>query len=283
MSTPPPLPISSIEAIEALPKRAADRRLAYGNDPHQFGDLWLPAVSGAPAAVAVFLHGGCWLAKRTLDYAASFCGALADHGFAVWCPEYRRIGNPGGGFPGTFEDAGAAVDFVARIAAEFPIDRSRVVLMGHSAGGHLALWAAARHRIDGGSPLAAKAPLAVGGVISLAGITDLEAYIGVGNACSQSVEPLMGGLPDGVPDRYAAGNPLRLLPTGIAVRLIHGDADAIVPLDQPQRYLNAATRAGDDCQLKVFKGDGHFEVVAPGTAAFEAVVGATGELTSAAI
>ena len=161
----------------AGPRTAADERIAYGPDALQFGELWLPRRQGRHPVI-VLIHGGCWRADlpglELMDYMAA---DLRDRGYAVWNLEYRRIGHPGGGYPGTFRDIAAGVDHLRTIAAPHSLDLRRVALAGHSAGGHLALWAAARDRLPAESPLRTARPLPIRGVVSLAGITDLDAYI----------------------------------------------------------------------------------------------------------
>ena len=274
----PPVRLNpTMQDVEALTGRAADALLKYGDGEFQFGALHLPTGDG-PHPVAVLLHGGCWLAKRSLDYILPMAAALADQGYAVWTPEYRRIGNPGGGWPGTFLDAGAAADHVRELANSYPLDLGRVVALGHSAGGHLALWLAGRPFIQESSPLWRAGSLPLAGVISLGGITDLADYHEVGNDCSKSVALLMGGLPVDLPDRYAAGNPAALLPSFTPTRLIHGSLDAIVPMAQPVGYARAACAANDDNRLVVITGGGHFDVVSPEADGFAEVAVALKEL-----
>src|SRR5262245_24908346 len=147
-------------------------RIRYGPAPSQFGDLRLPAGPG-PHPVVVGLHGGWWRAPHGLEPHANLCEALRAEGFATWNVEYRRVGEEGGGWPGTFEDAGSAVDFLAELAPAYGLDLSRAVTLGFSAGGHLALWVAARHRLDPGHPLRPRAPFRLRGAVSLAGAVDL--------------------------------------------------------------------------------------------------------------
>ena len=153
------------QEVQALPRPAADHRIAYGDGEFRFGELRLPIGDG-PFPVVVLIHGGCWLAEFDLDYMASTGAALVDNGVAVWTLEFRRIGNPGGGWPGTFEDVARGFDHLCNLAERFPLNLDRVVLAGHSAGGHLALWLAARHVLPKASPLHAPDPLGVRGVLA---------------------------------------------------------------------------------------------------------------------
>ena len=154
--------------IEALTPPAADvRRIAYGADRWQFGDLRLPAGPG-PHPVVITIHGGFWRARYGLDYLRYVAAALSAAGLATWNIEYRRIGNAGGGWPGTFLDVAAAADHVRALATTYPLELGRVVALGHSAGGHLAYWLAGRHHITPGSPLYANEPLPLAGAVALA-------------------------------------------------------------------------------------------------------------------
>ena len=239
--------------IQALPRDAADHRFAYGDGALQFGELRLPAGSG-PFPVAVFIHGGCWLNAFSLDHVSAVSRALAAEGYAVWTPEYRRVGDRGGGWPGTFEDITSCVGFLRDIATKHSLDLECLVVMGHSAGGHLALW------------LAAQKAISLRGVISLAGISDLMAYERLGNDCAASLPGLLDGTSSEVPERWRKSNPLALLPIDTPVSLIHGDLDTIVPLSQSESFAAASGGA-----LQIVKGGGHFDMVSPRTWAFDVI------------
>lgn len=256
--------------IANLPVPAADHRIPYGAGAFQFGDLRLPKGTG-PHPVAVVIHGGCWLSRIDLEHAGHVSAALTRMGLATWTLEYRRLGNPGGGWPGTFEDAAAGTDVLRVLAARFPLDLSRVILIGHSAGGHLALWLAARRHFPKSHPLFSPDPLPAHGVVSLAGIADLRAYSGGAGNCNASVAPLLGGMPDEVPARYAQASPVELLPFGVPLRLVHGAEDAIVPLAQSSHFAAVARSKGDDAQLLRVDGAGHFDVIAPFAPAWQEV------------
>ncbi|MEO6803484.1 MAG: alpha/beta hydrolase, partial [Granulicella sp.] len=197
----------------------ADQRIPYGKDASQFGDLWIPSPTGSsqPFPVVVFFHGGWWQSEYNLAYAGHLCAALKADGLAVWSVEYRRCGATGGGWPATFQDAAAGFDHVATLAKNYSLDLSRVVAMGHSAGGHLAYWLAGRHHIDPNSPLYEPQPkVAIHGLIALAGAVDLRLTIDLAGYFSfahdrQEVYNLMGGEPQDFEDRYRAGNPGDLL------------------------------------------------------------------------
>jgi acetyl esterase/lipase len=191
-------------------------------------------------------------------------------------PEYRRIGDTGGGWPGTFEDVGAAVDFIGDLSAsESCVDATRVIVSGHSAGGQLALWAASRPRHP--NPWAGRkgvAPLLPIGVVSLAGITDLAAYSGGSGDCNASVARLLGGTPEAQPNRYRAVSPIELLPVGVPLALVHGELDPIVPVSSAIRFGARAESAGDPVVVTTITGAGHFEAIAPQSSAWPTVVAA---------
>lgn len=224
--------------------------------------------------VVVFIHGGCWRAQYGLAHVASAAAALTADGYATWTIEYRRLGDGGGGWPGTFDDVALAVDHVRALAAQFPrLDTTRVVLMGHSAGGQLALWAASRTAADAAGPLhQSGSPLTVAGVVSLAGITDLAQYGATSSGCNGAVTPLMGGDPSTVPDRYRAVSPVARVPLRVPVRLVHGDADPTVPLAQSQDFDARNRAAGGTSETYVVAGAGHFDLVAPHAEAWATVL-----------
>lgn len=247
----------------------AGQRIPYGTDPLQFGELRLPEGSG-PAPVVVLVHGGCWQNAYTLSHLAGAAEALRRAGFAVWAIEYRRLGDPGGGWPGTFQDVARGVDHLRTLAAIVPrLDTARVVLTGHSAGGQLALWAASRRP---GDPLGGASPLRAAGVVSLAGITDLRTYGAAPGGCNSAVHPLLGGTPAEHPDRYAAVSPVERVPLGVPVRIVHGAQDPIVPVAQSRALLDRMRAAGESAELTVVEGAGHFDVVAPQADAWAAVL-----------
>jgi acetyl esterase/lipase len=271
------IPYSELSATTAA---AADQHIAYGSEPLQFGELRLPRGS-VSVPLVVLIHGGCWQAEYDLKHVAAAAAALASGGFAVWTIEYRRVGNPGGGWPGTFDDVGRGVDYVRDLAVQHPrIDLTRVVLVGHSAGGQLALWAASRKQgeMNGLFP-SSMPPLAVAGVVSLAGITDLAAYGAAAGGCNTSVTPLMGGLPSQVPERYRAVSPVERIPIGVPVRLVHGAADPIVPLAQSTAFQMRTKAAHGEADIDVVAGAGHFDLVAPQSEAWAAVLRAVHTLT----
>ncbi len=237
-------------------------RLAYGSEQYQFGDLRLPGNKPGPYPVIIVIHGGFWRSRFGLEFMGHFCQALTDLGFATWNIEYRRIGNEGGGWPGTLLDAGKAADFLNGIAAEYQLDLKNVRAMGHSAGGQLALWLAARPQIADTDQLYNRDPLKLIGAISLAGVSNLRR--GFELMLSDSVvESFLGGSPDQYPERYYGASPYELLPLGIPQVLIHGTEDPDVPYTLSQEYFEKAELLGDPVKLVSLEGVGHFEVIDP--------------------
>lgn len=259
----------TVQDVLAWPAVSADHRIAYGNDdPLQFGELRLPKGPG-PHPVAIVIHGGCWLSRYDLTHIGNLCAALTRAGVATWSLEYRRVGDSGGGWPGTFEDVAHGADHLRALARMHRLDLRRVIAVGHSAGGHLALWLAARHRLPRDSELRTPAPVQLRGVVSLAGVPDLRRFKRPG--CSDAVIQLLGGTPEKVPGRYQQASPIELLPLGVPQRLIHGHRDGIVSLDLARDYEAAAVKNGDDVRLIDLEEAGHFELIAPRSSAWPAV------------
>jgi acetyl esterase/lipase len=250
------------EQISGRAASPADHRIHYREDALTFGDLRLPRGAG-PHPVAVVIHGGCWQSEYDLKYMSHLSAALSQAGIATWTLEYRRIGHDGGGWTGTFEDVARGTDYVRTLAQKFPLDVNRVVVIGHSAGGHLALWLAARRNLPRESPLFISNPLPLRGVVSLAGITDLRKYGAGAGSCNASVTPLLGGKPNDVPSRYAQTNPSELLPLGVPVRLIHGALDPYVPVEQSRDFAALARNKGDNASFLLVPEIAHFDLVAP--------------------
>jgi acetyl esterase/lipase len=214
----------------------------------------------------VLIHGGCFKAAYAkAQYMGAIADALKADGIATWNIEYRRLGEPGGGWPGTYLDVGRAVDHVRVIAGEYHLDLGRVIVVGHSAGGHLAMWAAARHRLPTGSDLYVANPLPLRGVVDLAGPVDMTANIpGYQGLCADSViTSLLGGSPAAVPVRYAQASAIALLPLGIPQVFVSGSREDYVPLPVATAYVKAATQAGDSVRHILIPGIGHFEIASP--------------------
>jgi acetyl esterase/lipase len=259
--------------LRALPSEAPDRRVSYGEDSSQTGELRIPAGAG-PHPVVVLIHGGCFKAAyANARDLAPMADALKADSIATWNIEYRRLGQPGGGWPGTYLDVGRAVDYLRTLARQYPVDLGRVVLVGHSAGGHLGMWAAARARLPRSSPVYMKDPLPVRGVIDLAGPLDMTANIqGYQALCRDTViTSLFGGTPATVPERYRQASPISLLPLSVPQVLVVGTHEDFVPLPLVLAYTAAARRAGDPVRVMVVPGAGHFEIASPRSAVWPRV------------
>jgi len=257
----------------------ADARIRYGDDPLQFGDLRLPAGNG-PHPVIVFIHGGCWLAEYDISHSSKLTAALAREGIATWSLEYRRVGDEGGGWPGTFQDVGRGTDYLRTIATEHQLDLNRVIVMGHSAGGHLALWAVARPGLPAEVPIGSSDPLAVRGVLALAPAADLG-YLHELQICDHVVDNLMGGSPTQVPDRYRWANPIQLAFDRVRQLLILGKFDDDwTPAGL--RYFEVSSARGDDVQMIEATESGHFEMIDPDSSTWPQVLEAARKLLAGA-
>ncbi|MFE7457471.1 alpha/beta hydrolase family protein [Streptomyces sp. NPDC057554] len=263
----------------AHPVVAPDRTAAYGDHPDQVIDFYAPRDGRTAAPLVVLLHGGAWRAPYDRAHVSPLADFLARRGFAVASVEYRRGGEAPGGegsggdpvagrWPDTFDDVAAALDAVPALAArELPeADVRRIVVTGHSAGGHLALWAAARHVLPEGSPWHLPAPPPLRGVVALAPIADFATAVELG-VCGGAVTQLLGGGgesgggPD--PDRTAQADPAALLPTGIATAIVHGEDDIVVPLAVSEAYADAAAKSGEVVGVTLLGDVGHFPLIDP--------------------
>ncbi len=250
------------------PRPAADRRIAYGRDPLQHVDLWLPA-GAAPHPVVLMVHGGCWQTDiadaSIMNYIAD---ALRARGIAVWNIEYRGVDRPGGGYPGTFLDVAAAADALGKSGPALGLKVDRVVAFGHSAGGHLALWLAARPKIAATSPLHVGHPLPIGTAISIGGLPDLEAATTPpGDTCgADAVHKLTGDRPN----RYADTSPVALLPFATPQVLVNATRDPIAPPAFAEAYAAKARAKGLTVRRVTVPDEGHVELIAPGSAAWTA-------------
>jgi acetyl esterase/lipase len=262
----------SHQDIASLPPLPADAAISYGPDSLQFGELRIPNEQG-PHPVAIVIHGGCWLSIANLHIMDHFCDELKKAGFATWNLEFRRIDSPGGGWPNTLNDIGLGVDYLSSISAEYNLDLNRVVIIGHSSGGHLALWAGARHRITEDSPLHRENPLMPLGVISLAGPADLRGMVERSEAVcgSDVISKMLGGTFEEVPDHYRNASPITLLPLGIEQIVIYGSDDPAIPPELGQKYVEAANLAGERIGFIIIPKASHFELIAPWTSAWPIV------------
>lgn len=262
-ASPAPPKTLSLSELSRLPLPPPGKRIAYGSGPLQFGELRLPKGAG-PFPVVVLIHGGCWMAAFDYVYMTRLAAWWADRGVATWTIECRRVGDKGGGWPGTFLDVAQATDSLRKIAQTAPLDTQRVFFAGHSAGGQLALWLASRARIPAESDLFLPDPLPIHGVLGFAAVTDLAQYRnGPPDSCHASVDQLMGGSPEKFSRRYAETSPRQRLPLGIPQIFIQGEADPIVERASVQAYVAAAKVAGDRAALLSLPDAGHFEASVP--------------------
>lgn len=250
----------------------APQRYTYGSDSSQFAELYLPAGQ-AREGVVVIIHGGFWRSRYTLDLGAPLAEDLSSRGFACWNLEYRRVGN-GGGWPQTFEDVAAGIDLLAAAAREHGLNTSTTTALGHSAGGHLAVWAAGRSSLPGDAPGGGVPTVPITGVVSQSGVLNLqrarEEKLGNG-----AVRDFLGE-PDG--DKYRLADPMTALPLKVPVLALHGEEDGTVPLSQSQSYVEAAQAAGARAELEQIPGD-HYAMITPGTDAWLRVTAAVERLT----
>lgn len=239
--------------------RSAATRHRYGDHPRQVADLHRPRGPG-PHPVVVVFHGGYWQPPYTKLIMRPLCGDLARRGFAALNVEYRRLGREGGGWPQTFDDVAAAIDHLADLAMrDADLDLERVTMLGHSAGGQLALWAAGRDELPAGAPGAGPRVVA-DRVLALAAVCDLE-------AAGRPAHVLLGGGPADVPDRWAQADPMRRIPLAVPVGLVHALGDTTVSVARSREYLATARAAGADVTLAEVPG-GHRDPINPATTAW---------------
>ena len=251
------------------PRPAADTRIAYGKAPLQHVDLWLPKGAG-PHPVVLMVHGGCWQTDiAEADIMNYIAADLRRSGIAVWNVEYRGVDRPGGGYPGTFLDVAAAADALRREGPRYKLKTDRIVAFGHSAGGHLALWLAARPQIAKASPLHAANPLRIATAISIGGLPDLEAaQTPPGDTCGvEAVHKLTGA---GRADLYGDTSPAAMLPFPTPQILVNATRDRISPPAFADAYEAKAKARGIDVRRVIVPDEGHVELIAPDTAAWGA-------------
>lgn len=243
------------------------RRYSYGEDPSQFADLYLPGADQRVRGVVVIIHGGYWRSTYGAELGEPLAQDLAARGFACWNLEYRRAGN-GGGWPATFDDVAAGIDRLAVAAKEHGLDLGSTTALGHSAGGHLAVWAAGRAKLPRGAPGAGTPTVPLTAVVSQAGVLNLRVARELGLS-DDAVENLLGAPED--PERYALADPMTAVPLDVPVYAVHGTKDTTVPRSQSESYVKAATAAGATAELVVVPGD-HFAIITPGSKAWAAIV-----------
>lgn len=258
----------------ALSGPAPTARIPYGEAPSQYAELFLPAGKG-PFPVAVLVHGGCWTSKfGGITQLRNMAGALRERGIAVWNVEYRRSDEPGGGYPGTYQDMHAALDLLAAQAKQHPLDLTRMVAVGHSAGGQLVQWMAGRSRIPASSPLYRAKPLPVPAVVSLGGLADLrnEAAL-IKSSCGRDTAELAGTPSPARPDVFVDTNAAELMPNGSRTWLVTGELDTISPPRVAHDYAARARKAGDAATVVILPGASHYDEVAATSPAWPQVLG----------
>ncbi len=253
---------------------ADGERVRYGDDVLQFGELRYPKGAG-PFPLVFVIHGGFWSDAYDLTHIGHLCENLTSHGVVTCSLEYRRVGNTGGGWPGTLLDIANGIEFFRnRLLKDSRVDLSRAAALGHSAGGHLAFWLGGRRNIPEDSTLHTKQKTWLTAVISLAGVVDLRAAWDL-RLGSGAVGRLIGGSPDKFPERYKAASPIELLPMKLKQVLIHGIQDEIVPISQSESFVHEARDANDTPTLVPLDGVGHFELIDPKSRAWDSVLQAT--------
>ncbi|MFB7255970.1 alpha/beta hydrolase [Streptomyces nojiriensis] len=275
MTDPAAVERDAAEAASAFahPAVAPDATAAYGEHPDHVVDFYAPrGDTREPAPLVVLLHGGAWRAPYDRQHVTPFADFLAHRGFAVANVEYRRgsslphqnAGGPvAGRWPETFDDVAAAMDALPGLAADAlpQADVRRTVVTGHSAGGHLALWAAARHVLPAGSPWRLPSAPMLRGVVALAPIADFAVAEELG-VCGGASAQLLGGA-DHWDERLPYADPAALLPTGIATAVVQGRDDIVVPQQVAEAYVAAAAKAGEMVGLTLLDAVGHFPLIDP--------------------
>jgi acetyl esterase/lipase len=246
----------SAEDILSHPQPPPDQRVAYGADPNQFLEVRLPRAKG-PHAVLLNIHGGFWRAKYDLAHTGQLCEGLRAAGVATFNIEYRRVGNAGGGWPGTFEDIRSAYRLVQQEHSRFHLNLSRLVVMGHSAGGQLALCLAAHET-------------SLQRAISLAGVVDLRKAFAL-HLSHDAVAEFLGGKPDAVPDHYQEADPMEFNIRHARQWLVHGSDDDTVPPQFSRNYVMQKKKAGESAELLEIPHAGHFDLIDPTSKAFRLV------------
>lgn len=277
-------PLMTWADLLARPKPSPDKSFRYGADPYQVVDLWKPRGAGVHPVV-LMVHGGCWttsIADRTLmNYLA---GDLRGRGIAVWNVDYRGVDRPGGAPNGIFADVAAAADLLRTHAAAERLDTKRIVAVGHSAGGHLALWLAGRPRVQGLTLPRQVDPLPIHHVVSLGGLPDLDQAAYQEQGCGpEPVLKLAGPRPEPIerqveglrrPDPFADKSIPLLAPLGVPQTLVNGDRDRIIPTHFAADYAARMRAKGDKVTVTIVPNQGHVELITPGTPAWTAALSA---------
>ncbi|MBV2129864.1 alpha/beta hydrolase family protein [Arsukibacterium indicum] len=256
----------SYSSLAALPYNDTSIRLQYGPEPLQYGQLYLPpaATLNKRAPLLVFIHGGCWLNAYDISHSRAFSQAVANAGVAVWSVEYRRTGDEGGGWPGTYTDVLQALQYSQQALSAYAVDSSNIAIAGHSAGGQLALLAAGQAY----QQLVSESLPSIKGVIGLAAITDMPAYASGTNSCQRAASQFLGGTASEQPQRYQEANPGQQV-MHPATLLLHGSADTIVPLEQA---------SNSNMSYQIIADAGHFDWIHPHTRAYKQFIAFLQEL-----
>jgi acetyl esterase/lipase len=263
------------------PTPPANERIAYDKEPLQFGELRLPDGAG-PFPIAILIHGGCWSAKlgnlpesvTSFELLRPVAAALAKEGMASWNIEYRRLGNRGGGWPGTYQDISRATDLLRELASRYHLDLKQAIAIGHSSGGQLAFWLAARGKLPKSSPLYTNSPLPLKGVVSIDGPPDLEADRAIEKSVCGGpvVTQFIGGTPAEFPNRYREGSASGLLPVGVRQELLLANKHGEEWIALFKEYAAVAGKAGDSVRMPIMEGAGHFDGINPQAPAWETVM-----------
>jgi acetyl esterase/lipase len=263
---------ASLQTFIAQSQPAPDASISYGPAPVQAIDLFLPKSPG-PHPVVVLIHGGCWTKSTAGRQQLRALGSeLARRGVAVWSIGYRRVDEDGGAYPGIFQDVGKAIDLLPANAAKYDLDTSRVVAVGHSAGAHLALWAASRGTLPPSSPTYVPTPFPIHRVVALGGVGDIGQATGLRDVCGPGIIPALLGQPSAArPDVYSDTSPAKLLPNGATIVMITGADDALTPPAYAQTYVDEVRAAGGSAELVIVPDAAHFDVVTIGTPAWRLV------------
>ena len=248
-------------------------QIAYGPAPSQYAQLFRPEGKG-PFPVVVLVHGGCWTVQfGGIRQMRNVANALSEQGIAVWNVEYRRVDEEGGGYPGTYQDMHAALDSLQSHASQYQLDTSRILAMGHSAGGQLVQWIAGRSQLPKTSPLYREKFLQINNIISLGGLADLrhEEQL-IKSSCDRDIAELAGSASSERPDIYSDTNAAALLPNGTRTVLITGELDAISPPRVAHDYAAKAVKAGDHAEVLILPGASHYDEIAATSPAWKMVL-----------
>ncbi len=259
----------SVSDISKWEYPSADFRISYGEDPLQFGDLRLPK-SGKLRPVAIIIHGGCYLSQFDIKHVGKFAQKITEMGIATWTLEYRRIGDEGGGWPGTFQDIVNGSNHLYSIAKKHSLDLNNVIVIGHSAGGHLALWLGSSEAKDPDNLLNVRNLVKLKGILALAASTDLQRRFDDGD-CDNVIGKLIGGKPSDVPERYRLTSPIEMSVIKVPQILVVGANDTKARIEENDEYFNARKNTTDDIELIKANGSAHFELIDPNSSTWKII------------